>query len=289
MREGWENHWKDYYRILQVDSSAEQEIIRDAYDRLARKYHPDVSRDPLADSRMRDFNEAFEILGNSEKRARYHSEWDRRNARTTPARDTPEAATAHPQSARNQRPSSSPNWLKWAVPFVLIAVAALIFSTRMNDTRNSRAAIQDSTPVSITASPAAKPSATTGPIAYPTETQKRMTTAVAPTTPAATSSLPPAQAVATVLPGQSGQTNVSVTPTFSWPEQPQATVYQIQVSDDPTFKIISILSTTGGRSFAANTKLAYGMTYYWRVFVWAPNRGTSPIVSGTFVTESRPR
>jgi Leucine-rich repeat (LRR) protein len=73
MRENWEIHWKDYYQILQVHPSAEPEVIKAAYDRLARKYHPDVNQTSTASQKMKDLNEAFEILGNPEKKARYDS------------------------------------------------------------------------------------------------------------------------------------------------------------------------------------------------------------------------
>lgn len=63
----------DYYEILQVSPDAEQEVIEAAYRRLARKYHPDVNRDARAVERMRQLNEAFEILGDPAKRADYEA------------------------------------------------------------------------------------------------------------------------------------------------------------------------------------------------------------------------
>ena len=56
MKENWENHWKDYYQILQVHPSAEPEVVKAAYDRLARKYHPDVNKETSAPQRMKDIN-----------------------------------------------------------------------------------------------------------------------------------------------------------------------------------------------------------------------------------------
>lgn len=72
MKENWEIHWKDYYKILQIDPSAEPEVVKAAYDRLARKYHPDLNKDAMSIRRMKDLNEAFEILNHPEKRNRYH-------------------------------------------------------------------------------------------------------------------------------------------------------------------------------------------------------------------------
>jgi curved DNA-binding protein len=62
---------KDYYHTLQVSLDAEREVIDAAYRRLARKYHPDVYTEPDAAERMRELNEAYEVLGDPRKRAEY--------------------------------------------------------------------------------------------------------------------------------------------------------------------------------------------------------------------------
>lgn len=72
MPENWEINWKDYYRILQVHPTAEQEVVKAAYDKLARKYHPDMNQSPSSTQKMKDINEAYEILSNLEKRRVYH-------------------------------------------------------------------------------------------------------------------------------------------------------------------------------------------------------------------------
>jgi curved DNA-binding protein CbpA len=59
----------DPYKILQVDSEAEDEVIAAAYRRLARKYHPDTATGPEALGRMEAINAAWEVLGNSARRA----------------------------------------------------------------------------------------------------------------------------------------------------------------------------------------------------------------------------
>ena len=51
--------------------NADQEVVEAAYRRLARKYHPDVSSDPDAAARMRRLNEAYAVLGDPQRRARY--------------------------------------------------------------------------------------------------------------------------------------------------------------------------------------------------------------------------
>ncbi len=63
--------FKDYYKILDVPRDASEEVIRKAYRKLARKYHPDVSKEPDAQERMREVNEANDVLRDAEKRAAY--------------------------------------------------------------------------------------------------------------------------------------------------------------------------------------------------------------------------
>jgi curved DNA-binding protein len=71
--------YKDYYKILGVDKNASEKEIKSAFRKLARKYHPDVNPDdPGAETRFKEINEAYEVLGDSEKRAKYDqlgSEW----------------------------------------------------------------------------------------------------------------------------------------------------------------------------------------------------------------------
>jgi curved DNA-binding protein CbpA len=67
----WRGEDKDYYAILQVHPRAEPEVIEAAYRRLTRKYHPDVSGQADAGQRMRELNEAFEVLGDPARRHAY--------------------------------------------------------------------------------------------------------------------------------------------------------------------------------------------------------------------------
>jgi len=63
--------YKDYYEILGVDRDATQDAIKQAYRRLARKFHPDVSKEPDAEKKFKDLGEAYEVLKDPEKRAAY--------------------------------------------------------------------------------------------------------------------------------------------------------------------------------------------------------------------------
>src|SRR6188768_2933722 len=54
--------FKDYYAALDLERAASEEDVRKAYRKLARKYHPDVSKEPDAETRMRELNEAYDVL-----------------------------------------------------------------------------------------------------------------------------------------------------------------------------------------------------------------------------------
>lgn len=63
--------FKDYYEVLGVTPDADEKAIKSAYRRLARKYHPDVSKEPDAEEKFKAANEAHEVLGDATKRAEY--------------------------------------------------------------------------------------------------------------------------------------------------------------------------------------------------------------------------
>lgn len=65
--------YKDYYKVMGVARDATQDDIKRAYRRLARKYHPDVSKEADAEERFKQVGEAYEVLSDPEKRAAYDS------------------------------------------------------------------------------------------------------------------------------------------------------------------------------------------------------------------------
>jgi curved DNA-binding protein len=63
--------YKDYYEILGVTRSADADELKRAYRKLARKYHPDVSKEKNAEDKFKEVSEAYEVLRDAEKRAAY--------------------------------------------------------------------------------------------------------------------------------------------------------------------------------------------------------------------------
>jgi curved DNA-binding protein len=76
--------YKDYYKILGVSKSATEKEIKSAYRKLAQKYHPDRNPgNPKAEDKFKEINEAHEVLGDPQKRAKYdqlgssYAQWER--------------------------------------------------------------------------------------------------------------------------------------------------------------------------------------------------------------------
>lgn len=76
--------YKDYYKTLGVARDASEKEIKSAFRKLARQYHPDMNpNDPRAEARFKEINEAYEVLGDKEKRAKYdrlgqsYQQWQR--------------------------------------------------------------------------------------------------------------------------------------------------------------------------------------------------------------------
>jgi curved DNA-binding protein len=80
--------YKDYYEILGVSKSSSDEEIRKAFRKLARQHHPDVAKDKkAAEEKFKEINEAYEVLGDPEKRKKYDTlgaDWERSGGFRTP-------------------------------------------------------------------------------------------------------------------------------------------------------------------------------------------------------------
>ena len=124
----------DYYKILQVDSAADPDIIAVAYKRLARKYHPDTNPSPEATHRMQALNTAYRVLRDPITRTQYdrkraaQASWSARDAEAPRPHEESDAAQRHASedaAAAHQRQTLTPGmvtrWLvTWLVPAGLV-------------------------------------------------------------------------------------------------------------------------------------------------------------------------
>src|SRR3989344_7965379 len=62
---------KDYYKTLGVDKNASKEEIKKAYKKLAKKYHPDLNKEPDATEKFKEINEAASVLADDQKKSHY--------------------------------------------------------------------------------------------------------------------------------------------------------------------------------------------------------------------------
>jgi curved DNA-binding protein CbpA len=106
MKENWEIHWKDYFKILQIHPLAEPEVIKAAYQKLAMKYHSDIHQGQ-GDGKMKDLNEAFEIISNPDKRQRYYIAYEQ--TCRTPTQSTNYTYRYTQRSTQNPPQYSTPN------------------------------------------------------------------------------------------------------------------------------------------------------------------------------------
>jgi curved DNA-binding protein CbpA len=96
----------DLYKLLQVDSEADPEVIQAAYRRLAQKFHPDLATGVGAAERMVAINGAWEVLGDPERRAAYDRQLA--EARSIPQPPAPAATPAANPAAASAPAASRP-------------------------------------------------------------------------------------------------------------------------------------------------------------------------------------
>ena len=89
--------YKDYYQLLGVSKTATEKEIKSAYRKLAQKYHPDKNPgDKTAEEKFKDINEAYDVLGDPQKRARYD-----------------QLGSSYYQWERSGRPGGGFDWSQW--------------------------------------------------------------------------------------------------------------------------------------------------------------------------------
>lgn len=104
---------KDYYKILQVAPDASPEVIQMAYKALAKKYHPDLNpeQEEAAQEKMKDVNEAYEILSDKDKRWQYDkSRYQKPKTEQQPHYEEPEPSQStqtHSAQPRGEQTSAS--------------------------------------------------------------------------------------------------------------------------------------------------------------------------------------
>jgi hypothetical protein len=107
--EQYELNWKDYYGALGVHMSAEPEVIKGAYNAMARKYHPDTGG---STQRMKEINESYEVLSDPQRKASYDLYCRQRQASSAAGRgartqDSSGSSDAQKGTQSGQQPGSS--------------------------------------------------------------------------------------------------------------------------------------------------------------------------------------
>jgi hypothetical protein len=127
---------KNYYRILQIDPSADPEVVIAAYKRLSLKYHPDTNRSPDANIRMQEINEAYRVLSDPAKRAHYDEIISQQSWPGGGSRDwgTTRSGNGRQQTTHSQPPTSETGMNKLAemivaltFPLSYITIVFIIF------------------------------------------------------------------------------------------------------------------------------------------------------------------
>lgn len=129
---------KDYYAVLEVPRNATLEVIKAAYRRLCKLFHPDKNPgNAAAEARMKDINGAWEVLGDDEKRKFYDAAWGR-EAEAARQRTNAEQQQSGAAAWTNHAEWWAKNW-GWVVGvFVLIAVLIVAVASTGQQKRRTR-------------------------------------------------------------------------------------------------------------------------------------------------------
>jgi curved DNA-binding protein CbpA len=96
---------KSYYEALGVPENADKKTIKSAYRQKARKYHPDVNKDPGAEEMFKEISNAYEVLSDDQKRSIYDRCWH-----PLPVHG-PNVVHLQPRPARPEAPGTWGAWL----------------------------------------------------------------------------------------------------------------------------------------------------------------------------------
>jgi len=108
--EQYELNWKNYYNILELCPTANAQEIKRTYRRLAGKYHPDRAEDSMASDRMAEINEAYEVLSDTDRRAKYEERFNAIYAWQLAVEEALEAVLARVVITRRARERRKNRW-----------------------------------------------------------------------------------------------------------------------------------------------------------------------------------
>ncbi len=114
----------NYYEILQVSENASDEVIHMAYKALAKKYHPDLYQGDMqfAERKMKEINEAFDVLSNTYKRAQYddYLKSQRKSNYSYRTNETKQTSTTYTEKSRNEYNFPSSKKSGWIIVVLLL-------------------------------------------------------------------------------------------------------------------------------------------------------------------------
>lgn len=131
---------KDHYAVLEVPRNATLEVIKAAYRRLCKLFHPDKNPgNAAAEARMKDINGAWEVLGHDDKRKSYDAAWSRKIEEDA-ARQSAQARQRQSGPAESSGASHAEWWKKnwgWVVG-VLVLIAVLLVAAASSGQQKRR-------------------------------------------------------------------------------------------------------------------------------------------------------